>query len=208
MSLWDAECPARRRYGDGVPRLIHINGPPAIGKSTIAELYTADHSGTLLLDIDRVRMLVGGWQQDFVGIGEVVRPLAMAMAQAHLIGGHDVVMPQYLSELCEIESFEHVATAAGAEFVEVILMDGAERSVQRFAERGSLEESALLSVIQSVVDSSGGRVHLLELHSQLSAVAASRPRAILVQSTPGDPEATYAEVLAALAGDESTPVST
>jgi predicted kinase len=109
-----------------VLRLIHLNGPPAVGKSTIAERYVADHPGTLLLDIDRVRMMVGGWQQDFVVTGEVVRPLATAMAQAHLAGGHDVVMPQYLSDPLEIEGFEHIATAAGAEYVEVVLMDDLE----------------------------------------------------------------------------------
>jgi predicted kinase len=188
-----------------VPRLIHINGPPAIGKSTIAERYTADHPGTLLLDIDRVRMLVGGWQQDFVGIGEVVRPLAMAMAQAHLSGGRDVVMPQYLGDLREIESFEHVATAAGAEFVEVVLMDGAESIVQRFAERGSSSADELLDVIASTVGSSGGPVYLRALHDELSDAVASRERAIVVQSTPGDSEGTYREVLAALADDRPRP---
>jgi len=184
-----------------VPRLIHINGPPAVGKSTIAELYTTDHPGSLNLDIDRVRMLVGGWQQDFVGIGEVVRPLAMAMAQAHLAGGHDVVMPQYLGDLREIESFEHVATAAGAEFVEVVLMDDVESIVQRFAERASGSDDELLDVIASTVGSSGGPAYLRELHDELSNAVASRERAIVVQSTPGDSEGTYREVLATLSHD-------
>ena len=184
-----------------MPRLIHINGPPAIGKSTIAERYTADHPGTLLLDIDRVRMLVGGWQQGFVGVGELVRPLALAMVQAHLTGGHDVVMPQYLGDLREIEAFEHVVTAAGAEFVEVVLMDDAESIVQRFAERGSGSDDELLDVIASTVSSSGGPAYLRALHDELSDAVASRERAIVVQSTPGDPERTYRDLLTALADD-------
>jgi adenylate kinase family enzyme len=47
-----------------VPRLIHLNGPPGIGKSTIAQLYVDEHPGTLNLDIDRVRCLIGGSRDD------------------------------------------------------------------------------------------------------------------------------------------------
>jgi predicted kinase len=185
-----------------VPRLIHLNGPPAVGKSTIAELYVADHPGTLLLDIDRLRMMVGGWQEDFVGVGEVVRPLAQAMAQAHLAGERDVVMPQYLGDLREIEGFEHVATAAGAEFVEVVLMAEGESIVHRFAERGSGSDDQLLHVITSTVGRSGGPAYLRALHDQLSDAVASRERAIVVQSRQGDIEGTYRDVLAGLGGAE------
>jgi hypothetical protein len=52
-------------YTPAVPRLIHLNGPPGIGKSTIAQLYVDEHPGTLNLDIDRVRCLIGGWRDDF-----------------------------------------------------------------------------------------------------------------------------------------------
>jgi hypothetical protein len=199
VSLSDAECPPSCRYRDRVPRLIHLNGPPAIGKSTIGELYAADHPGTLLLDIDRVRTMVGGWRDDFADVGEIVRPVAIAMARAHLVGGHDVLMPQYLGAQPEIEAWEHVTASAGAEFVEVILMDDVERSVQRFTDRGSGVGSPLLSVIQSTVDASGGRDHLRILHRELSHAVASRDRSMVVQSRQGDLEGTYREVLTALA---------
>lgn len=48
-----------------MPRVIHLNGPPGIGKSTIAQLYVDEHPGTLNLDIDRVQCLIGGWRDDF-----------------------------------------------------------------------------------------------------------------------------------------------
>ena len=41
-----------------MPRLIHLNGPPGIGKSTLAQLYTGEHPGVLNLDIDQLRALV------------------------------------------------------------------------------------------------------------------------------------------------------
>ena len=52
---------------DGVPRLILLNGPPAAGKSTLARRWSDDHPGTLLLDIDLLRTMVSGWQEDLLG---------------------------------------------------------------------------------------------------------------------------------------------
>ncbi|MEJ7706101.1 MAG: hypothetical protein WKF82_13395 [Nocardioidaceae bacterium] len=43
-----------------MPRLIHLNGPPGIGKSTLAQWYVDNHPGVLNLDIDQVRCLIGG----------------------------------------------------------------------------------------------------------------------------------------------------
>ena len=45
-----------------MPRLIVLNGPPGIGKSTIARRYVEDHPMTLALEQDVVRGLLGGWR--------------------------------------------------------------------------------------------------------------------------------------------------
>lgn len=80
-------------------RLIHLNGPPAIGKSTLAARYADEHPGTLNLDIDRLLPLVGGWTEPANDTHLLLRPAARAMARAQLAGGHDVVLPQYLARL-------------------------------------------------------------------------------------------------------------
>ena len=89
--------------------LIHLNGPPGIGKSTLSALYTRRHPGTLNLDIDRLHYFVGGWQDVDNHTHEVLRPVARAMASTHLAGGRNVILPQYLARLSEIEAFENVA---------------------------------------------------------------------------------------------------
>lgn len=43
-----------------MPQLILLNGPPAVGKSTLAARYADDHPGTLNLDIDLLHPLIGG----------------------------------------------------------------------------------------------------------------------------------------------------
>ena len=104
-------------------RLIHLNGPPGIGKSTIARRYVDEHPGVLNCDIDVLRTFIGGWASDFVGAGSLLRPVALAMIEAHLQNGHDVVLPQMLFDPAELTRFEACADNAGAEFVERFLMD-------------------------------------------------------------------------------------
>jgi 2-phosphoglycerate kinase len=47
------------REDRAVARLILLNGPPGIGKSTLAQRYVDDHPLALNLDIDSVRRLLG-----------------------------------------------------------------------------------------------------------------------------------------------------
>jgi adenylate kinase family enzyme len=59
-----------------VSRLIHLNGPSGIGKSTLARRYVADHPAVLNCDIDVLRTLIGGWDADFQQAGALIRPAA------------------------------------------------------------------------------------------------------------------------------------
>ena len=42
-------------------RLILLNGPPGIGKSTIGIRYATAHPLAFCLDVDLVRRSIGGW---------------------------------------------------------------------------------------------------------------------------------------------------
>jgi predicted ABC-type ATPase len=181
-----------------VPRLIHLNGPPGIGKSTLAQLYADAHPGVLNLDIDRVRALIGGWRERFAETGAIVRPVALSMAGTHLRGGRDVVMPQYLGRLREIERFEAVASDGGAVFCEVVLMDTKQRSLERFHRRGADGELPWHRYVQEIVERNGGRALLAEMHDQLTAVLAARPGATVVPSTAGAIQQTYQALTAIL----------
>lgn len=179
-------------------RLIHLNGPPGIGKSTLAELYVDNHPGVLNLDIDQVRCLIGGWRDHFAEAGELVRPIALSMARTHLRAGYDVVMPQYLGRLSEIERFEAVAHDSGAEFREIVVMDSKERSLERFTRRGDDAELPWHRQVQEKVDQNGGLPLLADMHDRLAEVLRSRPAACVVQSEAGAIERTYKAVVAAL----------
>jgi predicted kinase len=179
-----------------VSRLIHLNGPPGIGKSTLAQRYVAEHPGVLNCDIDLLRTHVGGWATAFEETGALIRPAALAMIGAYLETGHDVVLPQMLVDPAELARFESCATAVGAEFVERVLMDSAASAVARFHRRygGGTREA----VVRAVVAENGGDEALERYHSALEQLLRERPDAVVITSTEGQVDRTYAALAASL----------
>ena len=182
--------------------MIHLNGPPAIGKSTLAALYADRHPGTLNLDIDRLHAFIGGWQ-DAEGDQAILRPLARAMASAHLAGERDVVLPQYLALLSEIELFEAAAREQGAEFREIVLLADKDESVARFGRRDDLSEWDEYN--RRLVDSLGGEEFLAGMYDRLLAILRARPSAVVVRSEPDAIEDAYAALVRALDADQGRP---
>lgn len=182
-------------------RLIHLNGPPGIGKSTIARRYADEHPGVLCCDIDVLRTLVGGWRDDFATAGAVIRPLALAMIETHLREGRDVVLPQMLVRQSELQRFEAAATHAGAAYVERVLLDTPDAAVSRFHRRGVGDEAAdpWHDRVREIVAEQGGDQVLLDYHARLVQLVAERPDAVVVTSPDGDPDATYRALLESLA---------
>ncbi len=176
--------------------LIHLNGPPGIGKSTVSALYADRHPGTLNLDIDRLHGLIGGWQDSENHAHEVLRPVALAMAGVHLSGGRDVILPQYLARLDQITAFENIARQNAADFLEFILLDDKDESVARFHRRPDL--TAWDQHNRHIVAAQGGTAFLASMYDSLIEVARLRCSAVVIRSQAGAIEETYAQLVEAL----------
>lgn len=131
-----------------MPRLVLLNGPPAVGKSTVARRYADEHPLTLVLEIDVVRALLGSWLEEWERSGPAARRIALAMARTHLEAGHDVIVPQLLTRRAFVGELQATAEAAGATFHEVTLLDSRETVLARLTERrepdGSFSSRALM----------------------------------------------------------------
>jgi AAA domain len=119
-----------------VARLIHLNGPSRVGKSTLARRYADNHPGTLCLEIDALVGQVDGWREDFSAAFLVARARSLALAKSHLIDGQDVVVPQLVTIFDdEGNPFEAAAAEAGARFVEVALLVDIDEHTRRLREK-------------------------------------------------------------------------
>jgi predicted kinase len=181
-----------------VARLIVLNGPPGIGKSTVASRFVDDHPLALNLDLDRIRSLLGRWRDDRTAAGIATRAIAVVAARAHLHNGHDVIVPQLLTRPELVDEFAAVADQTGATFIEVVLMDGADNAARRFAERTQRGAEAAHVEIGAIVAADGGEAVLHSYHARLVTFLADRPHAIVIDSVEGDVEATYRRLLAEL----------
>ena len=180
-------------------RLVHLNGPPGIGKSTVARRYVAEHPGVLNCDIDVLRTFIGGWESDFGKAGGLIRPAALSMIQAYLASGHDVVLPQMLTDPNEVGRFESCALDVGAQFVERVLMDTATSSVARFHRRGATDPDDLWhDQVRAIVAANGGDAELTRCHAALERLVVERPDAVVIESAADDVKGTYTAGVASL----------
>jgi predicted ABC-type ATPase len=180
-----------------VPKLIHLNGPSGIGKSTIAQCYAERHPGVLNLDTDRVVCLIGGWQDTFFQTFKAAQLLTAAMAETHLRTGHDVVMPQLATRVIDIEAFEEAANRCDAEYREILLTADKSTAVARFADRAANGDAATRG-IDDVVTERGGTALVERIHDQLAAYLPRRPDCVVLPTDGRAPGRTYADVVALL----------
>jgi predicted kinase len=180
-----------------VPRLILLNGLPGCGKSTLARRYADEHPLALNLDIDRVRGMVGQWHDHRSTAGLLARGIALAAARAHLTAGHDVVIPQFLARPEFPAQVERLAREVGADFHEIVLLDGKENARRRFLDRNRSADPACLDLPEEL-----GRVGNPEvwstIYNELMANIAARPLARIVHADGGDVAKTYRAFVGAL----------
>jgi predicted kinase len=176
--------------------LILINGPPAAGKSTLAQRYADDHPLALNLDIDQIRKLLGRWRENSAQSGLLARRVAIAAARAHLAGGHDVIVPQLVARLDFIEQLEATARNSGARFCEVFLLDAKEDLQARYRERGRVEAAAVSP--NPAVSTDRTDAQLGQAYDELLAVMDARPATAVLRTRSGEIAQSYQDLLAIL----------
>ena len=179
-----------------MPRLVHLNGPPGIGKSTLARMYVDNHLLAFCLDIDGFRRLIGGWDQRPEASGELARRMALAMTREHLSSGYDVVIPQFVARPEFVRQLSDVAREAAASFDEVVLLDEPERARRRFEARAADPTwSAHHEEAVRQIDGAGGFV---AMYDRLMQIIDGLPDPIKIMTTAGEVNAAYRSLVVAL----------
>ena len=173
-----------------------LNGPPAVGKSTLARLYADEHPLALNLDIDLIRRQLGRWRENSAQSGLLARKVAIAAARVHLAGSHDVVVPQLVARLAFIEQLEVVARDCGARFCEVFLLDEKEDLRARYRERARIETTAANSDPAISIELTDAE--LTRTYDELLTVLDARPATAVIQAREGAIQQAYQDLLARL----------
>ncbi len=178
--------------------MILLNGPPASGKSTIAERFVASRPLALNLDVDVVRALLGGWLDDAHNAGLAARRLALAMASTHLAEGRDVVVPQFLGRVDFVEQLASVADRADATFVEVVLSMSRDEAVAAFEARRAAPTTDVHLDATALVERMSGDDPVGRMYDACVGLVEQRPATRRVEVVRGDIDGTFARFLDAV----------
>lgn len=179
-----------------MPRVIHLNGPSRVGKSTLARRYVNEHPATLALDLDVIAGLIGGWRDDFSAALSMARQHGWAMATRHLRDGYDVVIPQLVTSFDRGPGPEEAARSADAPYVEVALLVDDDEHLRRLRDKQPISEVEA-QIQLDLEDADGDLVGRIRQH--LAEYLADRPNTIRLDTTGLDEDATYARLIAVLA---------
>jgi len=181
-----------------VARLIVLNGPAGVGKSTQARRYAADHPFTLVAELDAVRRMISTWRDDPTQATLRARELTLAMARDHLAKGFDVVLPQFLGNPKFLVEAEQVARDAGAAYDEFVLMDDRDTVIRRFTERNASSSDLAHIEAGELVARLGGDDTLNRMYDRLLQVLSARPDARLIRCTEGAEDDVYRQLREAI----------
>lgn len=172
------------RHDGAIARLLLLNGPPGIGKSTLARRYVDEHPRALLVEIDDLRARLGGWEDDG-GTKLLARDLALALAASHLRAGYHVVLPQYLGRTEYIQALDHLASEVDATFHEVLLTDAPSTVAARFRDRREHLASSSEPHPQSEVGDAAVDETVAEAFTRLETVRSVRANTIVIDVRDG-----------------------
>jgi len=170
-------------------KLIILNGPCGIGKSTIAQKYINDHPMALAIEIDELIVMLGQWNTHEAIARPLAIELAKQMAQTHLKAHYDVIIPYIIISADIAQAFEEIAKKEQVRFFEFALMADKTDSIGRMLERGTWGEQGSSPLTKNDIPTIEDR------YDQMQKVLQTRPKTIKINSIKNTITKTYEQML-------------
>jgi broad-specificity NMP kinase len=117
-------------------RLILLNGPCGVGKSTIAEIVHRELLGSVLINLDTLRRFVSGHRELRAESHDLSVALTAAMLNACAEHDTDAIVDKMLYDGAALDTFRRIVTAHGGTVFEFLLWADKETVVRRSDIRG------------------------------------------------------------------------
>lgn len=166
-------------------KLILLNGPAGVGKSTITELFLQENPLSIGVEGDSIIAMMGCWREYEDDARELVFQHTLHMANTQLKAGHDVVLPYLLVEPAHAEAFANVAQNNNAVFVEIVLYSERADAVTRLLERGVWGEKGSPKLTEE------DKPEIEALYEKMELALQSRPDTRYIHVKKGDIQGTY-----------------
>jgi len=174
------------------PRLVFINGPTGVGKTTIAQRYATEHPLALILSADDFVGSMGQWLDNEAEARKLALRYIGMVAEEHLRSGYDVVVPYLLEHPEDMAVVEQAAAKSGARLIECVLMAPKEEVIRRAIERGTWGEPGAPPLTPD------DRPVLEKLYDDFAQALASRPLAAKITVQTGGIDGTYRQLTEAV----------
>ena len=182
------------------PKLILLNGPLGIGKTTLAKRYAEEHPLTLFLDIDDVWSMISHWREEKETSAPLSKEMALAMAHISLNAGNDVIIPQIVQTSELADSFKALSEEYHAEYIEVLLFVEKEEAIRRFIKRGQKAGNPTGFRPGGIIDTEGRETKLAEMYDNMIEVSEKKHDIIRIVPVLGDIDGTYSTLMAKING--------
>ncbi len=160
-------------------KLIILNGPSGVGKSTVAGRLHALMPTSVLIDIDELRRTIPGYREKWEEGGRLAYDYAANAIEDALKAESDVIVDKTITQPQVLDTFVSTAHQYEAEVIEFLLFAQKE-TVQKRAEDRGFKPGGMLTP---------GKV--VEIWEKIDALRNQRTNAIVIDTTNIGPEEVF-----------------